>query len=88
MGEAIHLCKTDDWSSWLTVQAAIESNGRLTRRDVYELASTNLENLMGLKGVDDDMADLVAYDGGSAFDLSSKVVAVLCPMRGVVDLMQ
>jgi hypothetical protein len=35
----------------------------------------------------DETADLVAYEGGSAFDLSSKVVAVLSPERGLVDLM-
>jgi hypothetical protein len=64
----------------------LESNGRLTQREVYELASTSLENLVGLKNVNGETADLVAYDGGTAFDLSSKVVAVLSPQRGLVDL--
>jgi hypothetical protein len=63
----------------------MESNGRLTRREAYELASTNLETLMGLKGANDEMGDLVAYEGGSSFDLSSKVVAVLSQERGIVD---
>ena len=64
----------------------MESNGRLSRREAYELASTNMESLLGLKGIiNRETADLVAYDGGSAFDLSSKVAAVLSPARGVVD---
>jgi hypothetical protein len=65
----------------------MESNGRLTRREVYELASTNLETLMGLKGMNEEMGDLVAYEGGSPFDLSSKVIAVLSQERGIVDFM-
>ena len=36
--------------------------------------------------MNEEMADLVAYDGGSAFELSSKVVAVISPERAAVDL--
>jgi hypothetical protein len=49
--------------------------------------TTSLENLLGVRDLNDETADLVAYDGGNIFDLSSKVVAVLSPPRGGVDLM-
>jgi hypothetical protein len=75
------------WYISLTiVQAVLESNGRIDKRQAYELASTGLESMLKIWGVGDD-PDLVAYDGGSAFDLSSKVAAVLSPQRGLVDLM-
>jgi len=41
-----------------------------------------LEKLLGIREMDDDM---VAYEGGSVFDLSSKVVAVISPQRHGVD---
>ena len=65
----------------------MESNGRIDDQQAYSLASTNLEVLLGVVNPTDDTADLVAYEGGNAFDLSSKVVAVLSPERGIVDLM-
>jgi hypothetical protein len=65
----------------------LESNGRIDDQQAYSLASTNLEVLLGVVNPTDDTADLVAYEGGNAFDLSSKVVAVLSPERGFVDLM-
>jgi hypothetical protein len=46
-----------------------------------------LEKLLGVQELNDETADLVAYEGGNVFDLSSKVVAVLSPPRGAVDLM-
>ena len=64
----------------------MESNGRIDDQQAYSLASTNLEVLLGVVNPTDDTADLVAYEGGNAFDLSSKVVAVLSPERGFVDL--
>ena len=65
----------------------MESNGRIDEQQAYSLASTNLEKLLGIVNLSNETADLVAYEGGSAFDLSSKVVAVLSAERGVVDLM-
>jgi hypothetical protein len=66
-------------------QAVLESNGHINRQKAYALASTDLEKLLGIR-VNEEMADLVAYDGGSAFELSSKVVAVISPERAAVDL--
>jgi len=65
----------------------LESNGRIDRRQAYELASVGLENMLKIWGVGDE-PDLVAYDGGSAFDMSSKVAAVLSPQRGLVDMIE
>ena len=48
--------------------------------------STDLEKLLGLRGIDEETGDLVAFNGGNLFDLSSKAVAVISPGRGLVDL--
>lgn len=61
-----------------------ESNGRIDEQEAHALLSTNLEKLLGIINLQND---LVAYEGGNVFDLSSKVVAVLSSERGVVDLM-
>ena len=58
----------------------------MNKRQAYALASTNLDKLLGIKHNGED-ADLVAIEGGSLFDLSSKVVAVVSPQRGLVDLL-
>jgi hypothetical protein len=65
----------------------LESNGRIDDQQAYSLASTNLEKLLGVVNPTDETADLVAYEGGGVFDLSSKIIAVLSPARGIVDLM-
>ncbi|PFH51276.1 hypothetical protein AMATHDRAFT_142867 [Amanita thiersii Skay4041] len=63
--------------------AALESNDRISESEVYALVSTNLESLLGVRGIDED---LVACDGGSIFDLSSKIVGVISQERSLVDL--
>ena len=57
----------------------------MNKRQAYALASTNLDKLLGIKHKNED-SDLVAFEGGSLFDLSSKVAAVISPQRGLVDL--
>jgi hypothetical protein len=54
---------------------------------MYDLAWGNLQKLLGIRELDDSeaKADLVAYEGGTAFDFSSKVVAVISPERELVD---
>lgn len=54
-------------------------------RQAYALASTNIEKLLGINHGSED-ADLVAFEGGSLFDLSSKVAAVVSSQRGLVDV--
>lgn len=56
---------------------------------MHELAYTNLPKLLGIREIDDEShgaVDMVAYEGGGAFDLSSKVVGVISPKRQLVDL--
>ena len=57
----------------------------MNKRQAYALASTNLDKLLGIKHGSKD-SDLVAFEGGGLFDFSSKVVAVVSPQRGLVDL--
>ena len=65
-------------------QAILESNGRIDRDQAYALVSTNLEKLLGIRATDNEELDMVAYEGGGVFDLTSKVVAVISPeQRGV-----
>lgn len=68
----------------------MESNGRIDDQQAYALATTNLEKLLGVINLQGEAGtgDLVAYDGGNVFDLSSKVVAVLSPERGIVDVFE
>ncbi|KAF9481821.1 hypothetical protein BDN70DRAFT_830235, partial [Pholiota conissans] len=65
--------------------AILESNGRISEHKAYALVTTNLQNLLGIRGIDDDMDDLVAFEGGNMFNLSSKAVAVISPGRGLVE---
>lgn len=74
-------CRTD---YWFISQAGLESNGEISQRQAYALCSSNLKKLLGVQG--DGDSDLVAYDGGSLFDLSSKAVAVLSSEKQTVEL--
>lgn len=65
---------------------ALESGGTLTKRDTLALATIDLEKLLGVHGRHGH-GDLVATTGGDLFDFSSKVVAVISPDRGTVDLL-
>ncbi|KJA29867.1 hypothetical protein HYPSUDRAFT_126636 [Hypholoma sublateritium FD-334 SS-4] len=65
--------------------AALESNGRISDEEAYTLVTDNLVDLLGIRGIGDDMNDLVAFEGGSMFDLASKPIAVISPVRGSVD---
>lgn len=70
---------------WLLTlyQAAIEADGALSKADALALASVNLE---GLLGIDAEIGDLVVTKGGSIFDFEAKVIGIVSPQRGVVDL--
>jgi len=50
------------------------------------LATTNLDELLGLPVKPSLAEDLVAYEGGGVFDFSSKVVGVISEERGLVDI--
>lgn len=65
--------------------AMLASNGRISEAEAYALASSNLQELLGVT-TDHEIGDLVAYAGGSLFEGSSKVVAVISAQRGQVDV--
>ncbi|KAF8135494.1 composite domain of metallo-dependent hydrolase [Boletus edulis] len=54
--------------------AALESNGQISKSETLALASTNLEELLGVKPTVSLSGDLVATIGGSLLDLEAKVV--------------
>lgn len=58
----------------------------IDKRQRYDLITTNLEKLMGVEGWIGEDGDLVIYQGGSAFNMSSKVVGVASPRKGLVEL--
>ncbi|KAF5378365.1 hypothetical protein D9615_008768 [Tricholomella constricta] len=66
----------------LACNAALESNGTISRREAIELATTRLDRALGVKSV----LDLVAYRGGSIFDFESKVAGVVSMQRGTVEI--
>ncbi|ESK94416.1 carbohydrate esterase family 9 protein [Moniliophthora roreri MCA 2997] len=63
-----------------------EIEAQLDRETTYGLASTTLEKLLGVKGLDEETGDLVAFHQGSVFDSGSKPVAVISPLRATVDV--
>ncbi len=50
------------------------------------MVTGDLEDLLGIREIDDSARDLVAYAGGNIFDPTSKVVAVISQKREIVDL--
>ncbi|EIN06427.1 carbohydrate esterase family 9 protein [Punctularia strigosozonata HHB-11173 SS5] len=70
---------------WDAAWAAFDSNGTITKADALALVSTNIEKLLGSHG--DSIGDMVATESGELLDFEGKVVAVLSPTRGVVDLL-
>lgn len=70
----------------MCVQAVLDSNDLLTKRQAYELMTTNLEKILDIEGYVGDMGELVAYEGGSALEFTSKPVAIVSPARGFVEV--
>ncbi|KAI0266870.1 carbohydrate esterase family 9 protein [Gloeopeniophorella convolvens] len=67
--------------------AALEAGGRISKAQALALASTNLEKLLGGDvEVAAAAADLVATSGGDLFSFESKVVGIVSPRRGAVEL--
>ena len=57
----------------------------MSKAEVLALASTNLEKLLGLE-IDTQLSDLVATEQGDSLDFEGKVVGIISPRKGVVDL--
>ncbi|KAI0746214.1 carbohydrate esterase family 9 protein [Daedaleopsis nitida] len=67
--------------------AALEAGGAISKEGAIALASTNVEKLLGIAGEGgEDEADLVATSGGELLGYG-KVVGVISPRRGVVDIL-
>lgn len=72
--------------TYTIAQAGIDPTGVTSTRLQYDLVTTNLEKLMGIPGWIGDDGEFVVYQGGDAFNMSSKVIAVASPRRGIVEL--
>jgi hypothetical protein len=68
-------------------QASLATGGRMSKAEVLALGSTNVVKLLGGQAPTIFTQDLVATRGGDLLSFNSKVVAVLSPSRGVVDLL-
>ena len=66
------------------LQAALEGGDAISKAQAIALVSTNVEKLLGIER-DSDETELVATSGGDLLGFS-KVVAVISPTRGVVDV--
>jgi hypothetical protein len=63
-------------------QVALESNNTINRAQAIGLVTTRLHCALGTKAT----GDLVAYRGGTLFDLHAKAVAVVSIRRGTLEL--
>ncbi|KAJ6577402.1 carbohydrate esterase family 9 protein [Mycena capillaripes] len=69
------------WASWA-------AGGNMSKTQVLALGSSNVVKLLtGVNRLQDKQGDMVATRGGDLTDFSSKMVAVLSPSRGLVDLL-
>ena len=65
----------------------MEAGGRISKLQALALASNNLEKLLGGNvELASGTSDLVATQGGDMFSFESKVVGIISPRRGSVDL--
>lgn len=64
-------------------QVSLASNGTVSRSKALSLASSEIESIFGLE----PSLDLIAYEGGGYGDFESKVVGVISPKLGSVDVL-
>jgi hypothetical protein len=75
------------WLIFIEVlQAVAQSRGRLSERQAFGLASTELEELLGVESQWSER-DLVVFSEGTPFKKSAKVAAIISPGVGAVDFM-
>ena len=72
------------------IQIHTISDGRVSKIQAFEIASTNVDSLLGLTAKDDDeeTGALVATKGGDFLGFEGKVVAVLQKELGVIHLFE
>ncbi|KAF8549605.1 composite domain of metallo-dependent hydrolase [Imleria badia] len=74
---------------WDAAWAHIGSYGLISMEDALNMATTNVEKLLGVTGTRRALdSDTVATKGGELLSFEGKVVAVTSPRRGVVDLFE
>ncbi|KAF9220135.1 hypothetical protein BS17DRAFT_787951 [Gyrodon lividus] len=69
---------------WEVARLALSSNGAIDRNTALALATINVEKALGIHG--NMPQDLVAYEGGEAFDFEGKVVAAISAQLGRTDV--
>ena len=69
------------------VQAQIDSRGLISIEDALDMATTNIEKLLGVTRKASE-SDMVATKGGDLLSFEGKVVAVTSPRRGLVDIFE
>jgi len=65
--------------------AALASNGKVSKTEAIALATSNLERALGVRKHTIAIPDLVVYQGGSLFDLESKVIGIVSAQRRSVE---
>lgn len=68
------------------MQAALESNGTISKSQALALASTNIHKALGLRRSLFSIPDLVLYQGGGVLDFASKPVGVITAEAGFVEM--
>jgi hypothetical protein len=81
-----HVIEPDTNSYPDIIKATAESNGRVSPEKTIELASVNLERLLGIDQAFQD-GDMVAWARGSPLDMQSSVAGVVSSAQGWVDLL-
>ncbi|KAJ7086089.1 carbohydrate esterase family 9 protein [Mycena belliarum] len=68
--------------------ASLSAGRKMSKAQVFALASTNLMQLLtGKLHIDREQGDMVATKGGDLLDFGTNVVAVVSPARGLVDIL-
>ncbi|KAJ7144294.1 hypothetical protein C8R44DRAFT_916291 [Mycena epipterygia] len=65
--------------------AALDSNETIDYSTALALASTNIEQALGLKHDARDTDELVVFRGGGLFDMESKVIGVISTRKSIVE---
>lgn len=88
-GVTVGIGIAEQWSARNTrfdvAWAALESFDRISKEQALALASVNLEKLLGVKP-SGGLGDMVATRGGTVLDSEAKVIGIISPRRGIVDL--
>ena len=75
-------------STLLTIfQAYIQAAGQISKSQALAIASTNTEKLLGIAPETALLNDLVVTQGGDLFDMESKVIGIVSPLREQVELL-